>query len=147
MEAERYVMGYLGPGELGQVRRVEDQQERALRLGVEDDRQQDAGVLRLGSRFGDEHRLARVAVRLEPGLARALLEVDGDDAVEEAAGTLRVRPRTPRVAVGTLVAAAVVDPRQVEAVGNELLAGDGAARRVDREAGERGLGDVTALAQ
>jgi hypothetical protein len=59
----------------------------------------------LGVGTGDEHRLARVAGRLEPGACGAVRRVDLEDLLDPSTRTVAV---APDVAIWALVAASVV---------------------------------------
>jgi len=89
----------LGARKLAQVGGVEHQHEGAARPRIEDDREQNALVLRPSSERLDEDGLAGAAALLGPFGRRAALDVGLDDPVEPA--RLRVDP--PDVAVEALV--------------------------------------------
>ena len=110
VEAEGNVVRHLGPRNLVEGLRVEDEQRGRAACGVEDDRQEHAVVLAFGVRAGDEDRLARVAAALRPVRRGLRLDVDAHDAVDPA----RFRVDAPNEAMAPPVAAAIVDARQVK---------------------------------
>src|SRR5204863_308950 len=74
VEAEGYVVRYARPRPLGEVSTVEDEQEGASALGVEDDREHDAVVLVLAVRVWNEHRLPGVGPDRAGNLAAAAVD-------------------------------------------------------------------------
>src|SRR5207244_4841751 len=99
----------------------------------EHDCEQDAVVLALSVGSGDEHGLSGVAALLRPRGRVAALEVGLDDSVEPARG----RAHAPGVVVGALVAAPVVDARELDRLLDQPFARERAAGWVDPEALER----------
>src|SRR5947209_12640440 len=112
VKREGDVVRHLGACQLAQLGGVEYEQERALGGGVEHDREQHPVVLGLAVGSRDEHRLARIAAGLRPRATGAAVGVQLDDLLEPAA---RADVVAPHVAVWALVAAAVVDARQLDA--------------------------------
>src|SRR3989304_9602756 len=85
------------PCQLLQTRRFEHEQEGAILVGVEHDRQQHAIVLGFGGRRGDEDGLAWIKARRVPGRDRAGLCIDLDDGIEKVAFGLDAR--APEIAI------------------------------------------------
>ncbi len=119
-------------------------QEGVPALGVEHDREQDPVVLRRPIGLGDEHGLAREAPGLRPDGRLAGFEVGLDDGLQPPG---LAHPDAPDVAIGPLVAPAVVDPRQLDRGVAETLGADRAGVGVDPEAPELRPGDGLAGAQ
>ena len=140
MEAERDVVRDLGPRQLLERARRRGRAGTTFPAAVQHDREQHALVLVLGVRGGDEHRLAREAARPRAQTARPRCTVALDDPVQPAAR----RPDAPHVAVGALVAAAVVDPRQLDRLVEQPLARHLAGGRA-RPGSAPGAAPVTGL--
>ena len=109
VEPEGDVVRHIGPSDLVQRLRVEDEQAGCATCCVEHDRQEYAVVLAVSVRACHEDRLTRVVTGLAPVRRGFGLRVNAHNAVVPA----RRRVETPHEAVGPAVAAAVIDARQL----------------------------------
>src|SRR3954452_13601523 len=75
VEPVRDVLRHLGPRDLVEARRIEDEQERRAAATVEHDRQAHAAVLLVAAGLADEDGLAGIAPVLVPGGDRAVSDV------------------------------------------------------------------------
>jgi hypothetical protein len=111
VDTEGDFVGALGPGDFGHASGIENQEERPVALPIENNRKQHACTFIVSIRSSDEHGLARIASGLRPNSARARLNIDPHEAVEEIA-RLPIS-RAPDHTIWTSHGAAIVDSRKL----------------------------------